>query len=136
MEVGTKVRVVLDYPSDVHGNRLHGKFRAGDRRFSLKPHVVENVLMFPNQPIRYVIDGIQNNTFSKAELLPYSAPKNNRLTNDKWIFESIQGKKKEKGLVFYLIKWKGYKQPTWEAKTNLVKDGNQKVINDYEKTLK
>ena len=132
-EVGTKVRIALDFPTDVKGEKLHGKFRAGDRRFSLKPYSISNVLMFPNQPIRYVIDGVPNNTFSKAELLPYVAPVTNQLTHQKYVFEKIIGKKKERGLLFYQVKWKDYDDPTWVAKTSLVKDGASPDIKAFEK---
>ena len=131
--VGQQVRVALDYPTDVNGTRIHGKFRAGDRRFSLKPYVIENVLMFPNQPIRYVVAGIKNNTFSKAELLPFVGPKSNQLTQGKFVIENIIGKKKENGYAFYQIKWKDHEEPSWVQKKSLVEDGLQKYVAAYDR---
>ena len=89
--VGESVRVMLDYPQTIKGERLHGgSFRSADIRWSLKPYTVENVIMDPGQPIRYVVravgcdkDNINKkspfyknncpvrNTFSKWELKPY-----------------------------------------------------------------
>lgn len=55
---GTKVRVTLDYPEDVaHGNRLIGKFRAGDIRFSKDIKTVEWIVLKPNQPPMYKVNG-------------------------------------------------------------------------------
>ena len=135
LEVGTKVRIALDYPVGASGERLHGKFRAGDRRFSLKPYAIENVLMYPNQPIRYVIDGVKNNTFSKAELLPYVAPKSKQLTNERFLIDKIVKKKKEKNQIYYLVKWKGYDDTynTWEAKKKLLGEVGEQFILDFEK---
>jgi len=136
LEVGAQVRVALDYPTDVNGTRIYGKFRAGDRRFSLKPHTVENVLMFPNQPIRYVISGIKNNTFSKAELLPYVAPKGMKLTKGMFLMDRIVDKKKEKNRILYHVKWEGYDELSWEPRTKLLEDGKLQFIRDFEKFKK
>ena len=94
--------------------------------------------MFPNQLIRYVIDGNSNNTFSKAELLPYSAPKSKTLTNDKFVIDKIVKKKKEKNQIYYLVKWKGYDDTfnTWEAKKKLLGEVGEQFILDSEKNLK
>lgn len=132
-ETGTKVRIALDYPTDVNGKRIYGKFRAGDRRFSLKPYIIENVLMFPNQPIRYVIQGVKNNTFSKAELLPYIAPKTKQLSDGKFVIEKIIDQKKVGNRIFYLVKWEGYDddQNTWEPRTELIKDNALPSIQQF-----
>ena len=72
IEIGSMVRYALDYPVDIKGKRQYGSFRTGDIRWS-KPKKVENILMLPNQPIRYVVEGVKNNTFSKFQLKPYTA---------------------------------------------------------------
>jgi hypothetical protein len=128
-----KVRIALDYPTDVNGKRIYGRFRAGDRRFSLKPYIIENVLTFPNQPIRYVIQGVKNNTFSKAELLPYIAPKTKQLSDGKFVIEKIIDQKKVGNRIFYLVKWEGYDddQNTWESRTELIKDNALPSIQQF-----
>ena len=40
-------------------------------------------------------------------------------TNNIYFVEHIVGSKRDKGKQFYLIKWRGYKQKTWEPKENI-----------------
>lgn len=70
---GDLVRIALDYPKTTgKGTKLPGtNFRTGDVRWSVKPHKITNVLLYPNQPIRYVVEDVPGNTFSKFELQPY-----------------------------------------------------------------
>ena len=90
--VGDKVRVLHDFPQNFQGTRLYGdNFRQGDVRWSLRPHIIKNIIMTPGNPIRYVVsddacgrEGLSakekkiiekkcplRNTFSKYELKPY-----------------------------------------------------------------
>jgi hypothetical protein len=70
--IGDKVRVLLDYPQTTDGKRLVGdKFRSGDIKWSVKPYTIDNILIVPNAVIRYAVEGIKTNTFSKFELQPY-----------------------------------------------------------------
>lgn len=137
LDEGTQVRVKLDYPIDIYNSRLHGKFRSGDIRWSLKPHTISKVLIFPNQPVRYCVEGVNNNTFSKAELMLYHVPKGMKLTKQFYIVEKIVGKRKVKQLIEYLVKWKGYdeSQNTYEPKANLLKNAS-KLIDLYENGTK
>jgi len=48
-----------------------------------------------------------------------------------YIIEKIIGKKKVKGKIFYEIKWRGFKETTFEPRTELIKD-QQKLIADFE----
>lgn len=58
LDVGTKVRVALDNPEDyVTGNKLHGKFRSTDFRWSPEIRVIKNVLLMPGKPPMYQLDG-------------------------------------------------------------------------------
>jgi hypothetical protein len=56
----------------------------------------------------------------------------------KFEVRELIGKKTVKGQVYYLVWWKKYlkSQSTWEPKTQLVQDGLQTLINDYEKSFK
>ena len=138
LEVGALVRVALDHPSDIEGFRLFGNFRVGDYRFSLKPHKIENVLMYPNQPIRYVVEGYKNNTFSKAELLPFTKSLTPmKLTNNKFLVEKIVKREKDKNKIMYYVKWQGYddKDNTWEPRTKLMLDVPG-MVRDFDKRNK
>ena len=43
-DIGTKVRVKLDNPI---GNKLHGKFRNSDIRFSKEVHTITDIILSP-----------------------------------------------------------------------------------------
>ena len=130
LEIGAKVRVALDYPKNIKNERQHGTFRAGDIRWSTKSHTIENILLLPNQPIRYVISGIPNNTFSKYEIKPYQQNKN-QLPVGRFEPEKIvkiykrMGSKKDKpeDKLSYLVKWKGLSETknSWETRKKLLK---------------
>lgn len=69
LEIGTTVRYKLDYPIDIAtGEKLHGKFRAGDIRWSLTKHKIEKQIIVPNQPISYLISGFQHRSFLYNDL--------------------------------------------------------------------
>jgi len=56
--LGTPVRVALDYPIDVAtGKRVHGTHRSGDIKWSIEPRKVQEVLIRPNLPVGYLLDG-------------------------------------------------------------------------------
>ena len=62
LDVGTLVRVALDYP--ISGALQKGKhqkvgfgFRTGDIRWSIKGYKIKNILLHPGQPVRYVVEG-------------------------------------------------------------------------------
>ena len=123
LEIGTLVRPALDYPRNIEGGRLHGRFREGDRRYALKASKIVDVLTLPNQPIRYVVEGFTKNTFSKAELLPYVAPTHPpKLTNELYIVEEILDRQKVGGLVNYQVKWKNHSEPSWTGGAGLKRD--------------
>ena len=134
--VGDKVRVLHDYPQNFQGTRLYGdNFRQGDVRWSLRPHVIENIIMNPGQPIRYVVsdeacgkDGLSTkekkivrkkcplrNTFSKNELKPFKqagvTAVKPRFRIEKFLKEGQEtfGKKRR----IFLVKFAGYDDPRY-----------------------
>jgi hypothetical protein len=128
---GDEVRVALDYPQSVDGKRLHGTFRSGDHRWSLKPQKIEKVLLYPNQPIRYVIEGYKNNTFSRAELMPFTSKNKQKmkLTNDLLIIDKLLDKKVEKGNTYFLVKWEEKDEPnSWQIASEIPKE----MIDEYD----
>ena len=137
LEIGSLVRPALDYPQDINGKRLHGTFRTGDRRYSLKPSKIENILMYPNQPIRYVVEGYTHNTFSKAELLPYTSNKAKlKMTNNMFVVEKLLERTKIKGIIHFLVKWEGYtkKDNTYEPRSELMKTCPE-LVKQFEKNI-
>ena len=67
-EVGTKVRVALSKPEGILGNKLKGRFRATDIRWSHDISTISNVIITPNQPIMYQVDGLTTGyTFNQLQ---------------------------------------------------------------------
>ena len=52
------------------GEKQIGNLREGDIRYSLKPHKIENILLLPDRPVRYILEGVLDKTFSKNQLKP------------------------------------------------------------------
>jgi transposase InsO family protein len=72
LAVGTVVHVRLQAPKD-HladtNNKLTGGFRNGDVRWEKAVTEIDNVIMLPNQPIRYMVKKYNNVSFMRKELL-------------------------------------------------------------------
>jgi hypothetical protein len=66
---GTKVRIQLDNPeSYVDGKKLHGKFRAGDIRYSKEIHTITQLYLRPGQPPMYQVDNNRKVAYTKYQL--------------------------------------------------------------------
>lgn len=56
LDINTKVKILLSHPINyVDGGKLHGKFRAGDIRWSKEIYTIEDVHLNPNQPVIYTV---------------------------------------------------------------------------------
>ncbi len=133
--IGAKVRFQLDEPrSVVDDKKLYGGFRAGDIRWSMNVETVERYQLRPNQPPLYKITN-RTNLFTKNQLQAVSEdaklPPESVL--DKYIIDKILEKRKSKGKVELLILWKDYKDPTWEPRSEIIKDVPQ-LVKEFEKS--
>ncbi|PKC67099.1 hypothetical protein RhiirA1_535133 [Rhizophagus irregularis] len=54
---GTRIRVKLNEPISVFGNKLHGKFRTGDIRWNPNICVIKKMILLPEQPPTYLLNG-------------------------------------------------------------------------------
>ena len=150
LNIGDKVRVALDYPIDASkGKRLYGKIRQADIKWNPKPRTIKEVLMQPNQPPLYLLDG----PVSKLKITPVAYTKNQlSLINEKetlpdtkliqtkpdeYKVEKIVGKKKLNNRIYYKVRWFGFreKDDTFEPRVNLLQDVPD-MVKDYESTLK
>ena len=125
LEVGTKVRAIRIKPKDdVTGKRLHGGFRAGDKRWESEVRTIEKVILKAGQPPLYKVSGIDDATFTRERLQVVG--EENQQINDKkkWIIEKIVKRTTKKGEIYYQIKWKGWsrKHNTEEPRENLIED--------------
>jgi hypothetical protein len=125
LDVGDLVRYKLDRPIDVvTGKPIDKKFRSADVRYSIKPVKIEQVILNGDNPPMYQLEGLTP-WYTKEQLL---VANEGRLppdsTQSKFVVDKIIDKKKIKGLIHYLVKWKGYGDDgnTWEKRAKLIQD--------------
>lgn len=76
LPIGTTVYVINEEPYDVNNNKLKGRFRTGDYRFEKQARKIEGYYYLPNgNPLRYIVSGYDNVTFSRDELVVGKKPK-------------------------------------------------------------
>lgn len=146
LQIGDHVRVALEFPIDVAtGAKLHGRFRSSDIRFNPKVRVIKELLLTPNQPPMYLLDGnvsdkkITPVAYTKAQL--QLVGKNEKLPNvnvirgkpKQWIAEKLIDKKKIKNKIHYLVHWFGFTSAndTWEPASTLKKEVPA-LVKEYE----
>ena len=141
LPINTKVRVKLEAPrNNVSGKKLHGKLRAGDVKYELKPSNVEKYSFFPNNPPMYLVSGHRHAAYTRDELLPVK--KNEKLdtsvvpaSNQIFIMKKILEEKKIKNKLFYLISWKYYPKESdasWEP-ASTVRDVAPLLVEEWKK---
>ncbi|GET67061.1 chromobox protein homolog 3 isoform X1 [Rhizophagus irregularis DAOM 181602=DAOM 197198] len=111
---GTHVRVKLDEPISVLGNKLHGKFRTGDIRWNPNIRVIKKMILSPEQPPTYLLDGPHGRLgVSKCAGQP-----------ERFVPERILRHRIRKGQDQYLVKWERYPdtEATWEPADRLEED--------------
>jgi hypothetical protein len=129
---GTKVRVVLDKPISILGDKLHGKFRSSDIRYSPTPHTITESIIFPDSAPLYVLDNDRSVSYTKGQL--QVIPKDETYpTADvilgtkekgikKYVIEKLLDRKKVNGRVYFSVKWAGYDKPELSLRSDLMKD--------------
>ena len=131
--IGDVVHFKLDYPEDALGNKQPTEnFRVGDYRFSHISRQIKKVIFMNDEPYyRYILEHMPNVSYSENEL------KLSKNKGSNYKVKSIIGKKKIKNVVHYLVWWKGYlkKDATYEPENNLIEDGLQQMIDDYNSNI-
>jgi hypothetical protein len=107
--------------------------RAGDAVWSYEPYTIEKILILPNRPVQYMVKG-KRNAFTGNELKKYVEGRRKAIV-PKYEVEAILGKKKINNKIHYLVKWKGYREKTWEPRINLLKDNLGGLIEEYENKI-
>ncbi|GBC21582.2 putative rve super family integrase [Rhizophagus irregularis DAOM 181602=DAOM 197198] len=113
---GARVRVKLDEPISVLGNKLHGKFRTGDIRWNPNIRVIKKMILLPEQPPTYLLNGphgrlgVSRCAYTQKELQVVPINEKPPLTL--------------KGQDQYLVKWERYPdtEATWELADRLKED--------------
>ena len=117
--VGQMVYRKLDKPRNALGNKQStDAFREGDFRLSItEPRKIKRILYYNTEPYyRYILNDVPRVSYPESELRLATEKR------EKYIVTRIVDKKKIKGKICYLIKWKGIKKPTWEPRSELIKD--------------
>jgi hypothetical protein len=128
-KVGDLVYVVLETPEDALGNKQPGLFRNGDYRLTKEPHKITKLLYYHGPPYyRYIVSTFKGVSYQEAELKPAIGE-----TDEKFKVKKIIGKKKIKKVLHYLVWFKGEtkKEASWQPAQNLIDDGLQDYIDDY-----
>lgn len=133
---GTRVRVRLYEPISILGKKLHGKFRTGDIRWDPRIRVIKKLMLSPEQPPTYLLDGPQGRlgvsrcAYTRKELQVVPKHENPpplsviRGQPSHYLAEKILGQRIRKGQLQYLVKWKHYpeSESTWESASKIQED--------------
>lgn len=137
LSVGDKVRVQLDNPINiVDDKRLHGRFRSTDVRWSPNIRTIKRVILTPNKPTLYLLDGpdtkykIEKVGYTKNQLQLVEA--NERLPaketvrqtkSTKYTVEKLVDRIKIKNKIYFVVKWANYdsSENTQEPRSELIK---------------
>jgi hypothetical protein len=135
ISIGTKVRVKLDNPVDFENNKLHGKFRAGDIRWSREIHKITDFYLRPGYPVMYQLDENMKVAYTSYQL--QKVDESNEITpkpneNKKYQVEKILKKIVKNRKIFYKVQWKGYDETTIEPRSVLIQDVPE-LIQDFER---
>lgn len=119
-KVGDVVHYKLDTPQNALGHKQPTeKFREGDYRWSVVPKKIVKVIYMTDNPYyRYLLEGMDNVSYSENELMP------SKKAETEYVIDRALNVKTEKKKKYYLIKWKGWTkaQSTWEPETSLLAD--------------
>lgn len=131
-KIGDIVMAKLEVPNDGLGNKQNtSNFRMGDVRWDVNNKLkIIKIFNYPNN-IRYMLNTMPNVSFTENEL-KLSKPE---IQEETFEVKKILDKKIVKNKTYYLIWWKRYKkkEATWESLENLVKDGLEDEIDDFNK---
>lgn len=129
LEVGQKVRIQLDNPRNATPDekRLHGRFRATDVRWTIAPSKISEILLQPNRPVMYLVDGKKSVAYTRNQLQPISETEKAPDTKIMKVPKSVKTFKVEKLLdkrtvgrkVQYLTKFYAFETPEWIDGANI-----------------
>jgi hypothetical protein len=138
-EIGDIVRVIKEAPSEIaNGRKLFGKIRRADAKWSNDTYKITNILVYPQQPIRYQVNDGTDRIYYEKELLKskFKGIDNPNNKKTKYVVEKLIDKRKEGRIIQYLVKWRKYDETTWEPRARLIEDGFNDEIKVFEKNKK
>jgi hypothetical protein len=131
---GTKVRVQLDNPkSYTDGRTLHGKFRAGDIRWTKTIYTITQYYLRPDQPPMYQLDNNTNVAYTRYQLqvVDENEKRPNVSGQKKHLIDKLTKRFKKNNKIFFTVKWSDGTY-TDEPRTNLMKDV-PKLVEQFER---
>lgn len=116
-KVGDIVYRISEKPLDALGRKQPTQnFRAGDYRWDMTPRKIVKVVRYAGKvPIRYILENLSNVAYAENELKPAKEKE------AMYQVQSVKAKRTVNGVKELLIKWKGYKKPTWENYNDIKK---------------
>ena len=104
-------------PMDALGRKQPTQnFRMGDYRYDMIPRKIVRVLRYGGDvPIRYLLENLPNVAYAEYEL------KEAKEKEAMYQVQSIKAKRTIKGVKEILVKWKGFRKPSWENYNDIKK---------------
>lgn len=127
---GDLVYVALETPENALGQKQSNTFRNGDYRWTKEPHKITKVLYYHGPPYyRYLVNTFNGVSYQEAELKSASKEK-----DETYKVREIIGKRTHKNVLQYKVWWRGFAKvfATWEPAANLIEDGLQNYITQFE----
>jgi hypothetical protein len=108
---------ISEKPLDALGRKQPTQnFRMGDYRWERIPRKIIRVLRYAGKvPIRYILENLPNVAYAENELMPAEEKQ------AMYVVQSVKAKRTINGVKELLIKWKGYKKPSWEKYEDIKK---------------
>lgn len=134
---GTSVRVALDAPREVltTGQKLHGKFRAGDVRMEAEPTQIKQILLRPAQPVMYITERYPHTSYLAEQLQIVPDDENDPPESliKRFVVERLIRRKKENNRIYFLVRWANYgpAYDSWEPRTMLLQDAPD-LVHEFE----
>ena len=116
-KVGDVVYRISEKPLDALGRKQPTQnFRAGDYRWDMTPRKIVKVVRYAGKvPIRYILENLSNVAYAEYELKPATEQE------AMYQVQSVKAKRTVNGVKELLIKWKKFKQPSWENYNDIKK---------------
>lgn len=124
LKVGQKVRTALDAPKNlIDGKRIYGNFRETDIRFEKEPKKINDIVFKPNcQPLYRVEKDTTLRTKAELQLVTKGERMPPKSEQHKEVVEKLLSRKKIKNRIYFRVKWRDLKKPTYELRSELMKD--------------
>jgi hypothetical protein len=129
---GDLVYVALETPENALGQKQKGLFRNGDYRLTKEAHKINQVLYLHGKPyFRYIVNGYPNVSYQEAELKPATEQE------ETFKIKDFVGKRTVNNKIQYKVWYKGEKkaQAIWQTKEDLVEQGFEDELNDYDEEM-